>query len=391
MRIAMIAPQPYIEIRATPMENLRLTRILSNAGHTVDVITYPFGDAPDYPGVKVHRCRNAPFTSSIGIGFSLSKLILDIIMSKLAMNLVRNNKFDCIHGVEEGAFIGAFLSRRFGIPLVYDMDSEISNDIALSAVGKLPFVRKSVRAVERWAVRNSTVVITISEHMAKHVKELDSQKPVVIVPDIPLPIPAGGLNPDLAREYLPKDVSHTSKIIVYSGSFARYQGLDILIKAMKYVSKQFPSAVLLIVGGDHREIERIKQITNSDTIKYNLHFLGKKPPEQIPDLLNLADILVSPRCTGINPPAKIYTYMQADKPIVATDIPAHTSVLDGDSAVIVQADPLSLANGILWALDNSDEAYRRAEHAKELVSAITPQLRAERIKEAYEIVDRVRR
>jgi len=381
LRIAFIAPQPFVENRATPMANLRIAQILVDAGHTVDVITLPFGSDPEYPGIKVCRCRPIPFARSVGIGFSLAKLLLDVNLAFRAFALARRNKFDCIHAVEEGAFIGLLLSRLAGVPLVYDMDSVMSHEIARSALRRFPPAGWLIRAAERLAIRNAALVVTISDGMAEYIRRIDPSKDIVIVPDIPISIE--GADANRARVQMPCELIANRKIIMYAGSLANYQGLDLLVSAMAGVTAHSPEVVLVIVGGDEKGIKRLAALAKGAGVKQVL-FMGKKPPDQIPDFLSAADVLVSPRRGGLNPPAKIYTYMQSGKPVVATDIPAHTTVLGRDAAVLVEATPEGIAEGILWALAHPEEADRRAARARRIVSEVTPDLQARRVQEGYE-------
>jgi len=368
------------------MANLRLTQILADAGHTVDVITYPFGSDPDIQGVKVHRCGPVPFIRSVRIGFSGAKLLLDFSLAYAALRLARRNRFDCIHAVEEGVFIGLPLSRLVRVPIVYDMDSVMSHEIARTAFGRLPGAARFVRAAERWAIKRSALVMTISESMADYVRQIDPSKDVAVVPDIPIRLPTGGPNPEAARAQLPVECVESRKIVMYTGSFAAYQGLDLLISAMARVAARVPEAVLVIVGGDEKATKRLAGAAQSAGVMQNLVLVGKKLPGQIPDFLSAADVLISPRRGGINPPAKIYTYMQSGKPIVATDIPAHTTVLSRDAAILVEPSPDGIAEGIVWILAHSEEAARMASRAQEIVSGITPELQARRVRDGYEIL-----
>ena len=364
------------------MANLRIAQILADAGHTVDVIAFPFGSDPGYPGVNVFRCRSIPFVRSVGIGFSLAKLLLDVSLTFQALRLVRRNEFDCFHGVEEGAFIGLLLSRLAEAPLVYDMDSVMSHEIARSALGKFPPAAWLVRAAERLAIRNAALVVTISDSMAEYVRRIDPSKDVVIVPDIPISIE--GADANRARAQMPYELVANRKIIMYAGSLANYQGLDLLVSAMARVIARSPEVLLVIVGGDEKGIRRLAALAEGAGVIHDLLFMGKKPPDQIPDFLSAADVLVSPRRGGLNPPAKIYTYMQSGKPIVATDIPAHTTVLGRDAAVLVEVTPEGIAEGILWALAHPEEAARKSARARQIVSEVTPDLQARRVREGYE-------
>ena len=64
-------------------------------------------------------------------------------------------------------------------------------------------------------------------------------------------------------------------------------------------------------------------------------------------------------------PQKIYSFLKSGKPLVATNLWTHTQVLSPKNSVLVDPNPQSLAEGICFALWNS-EAQKRSRAAKEL-------------------------
>ena len=77
-------------------------------------------------------------------------------------------------------------------------------------------------------------------------------------------------------------------------------------------------------------------------------------------------MLVSPRSSGTNTPLKIYEQLASGIPLVATAIYSHTQVLTDEIAFLVQAAPEDMANGLLDAMHNTEEATKKAQHAKAL-------------------------
>ena len=59
MKILMIAPEPFFEPRGTPFSEYFRIKALSALGHTVDLVTYPFGVDKAIPGLKIFRCWRA--------------------------------------------------------------------------------------------------------------------------------------------------------------------------------------------------------------------------------------------------------------------------------------------------------------------------------------------
>lgn len=62
---------------------------------------------------------------------------------------------------------------------------------------------------------------------------------------------------------------------------------------------------------------------------------------------------------------KIYEQLASGKPLVATRIPSHTQVLDDSICFLVEPDALSLADGLVLALEDGKESSRRAAKARD--------------------------
>jgi glycosyltransferase involved in cell wall biosynthesis len=62
----------------------------------------------------------------------------------------------------------------------------------------------------------------------------------------------------------------------------------------------------------------------------------------------------------------VYSYLHAGKPIVATDINAHTQVLTPETAILVEPNKDAFARGILELLDDPQLARDLGENAHHL-------------------------
>ena len=67
MHILMIAPEPFFEPRGTPFSEFHRIRALTTLGHTVDLVTYPFGRDVEMPGLRIARCVRPPFIRRVKI------------------------------------------------------------------------------------------------------------------------------------------------------------------------------------------------------------------------------------------------------------------------------------------------------------------------------------
>jgi glycosyltransferase involved in cell wall biosynthesis len=146
--------------------------------------------------------------------------------------------------------------------------------------------------------------------------------------------------------------------VLYSGTFEAYQGLEELVAAIPLVRRRVPDATFVFVGAERTDGELAAAAPH--IASGALRVVGRQPRDEMPAFLALADVLVSPRAYGGNLPLKIFDYLAASRPIVATDIPTHRTVLSEDRAVLVAPETRALAEGIVSVLADPDRAERLA-------------------------------
>ena len=125
----MIAPQPFFEPRGTPFSEFHRIRALTDLGHTVDLVTYPFGQDVTLPGLRVFRSWRVPFLTRVKIGPSLAKIPLDALLTLTAVRRAMSDRYDAVHSHEEGGVIGVLLAAVLRVPHVYDMHSSLPQQL----------------------------------------------------------------------------------------------------------------------------------------------------------------------------------------------------------------------------------------------------------------------
>ena len=161
-------------------------------------------------------------------------------------------------------------------------------------------------------------------------------------------------------------LSSSAPLILYTGTFEAYQGLDLLFGAMSCVHALVPEARLLVAGGKPDQVERARRQVRAAGIEDVTIFAGERPPEEMPAYLLACDVLVSPRSRGTNTPLKIYQYLRSGKPIVATRLLTHTQVLSDDTAILTGTSPREFADGIIAALQDPGRAAAVGTRARAL-------------------------
>ncbi len=174
----------------------------------------------------------------------------------------------------------------------------------------------------------------------------------------------------------------SGNMAVYTGQLFGWKGVGTLVRSIEHVSRE---TVLYIVGGAAHDVERMKsEIAQARDVR--ITFIGPQPHDQMVSWLKAADVLILPN-TGTQKvslyytsPMKLFEYMAAGRPIVATKIPSIQEILNETNSVLVNPDnPQDMAHGIEWVFNNQADAYTRALQAQKDVQQYTWGERARRI------------
>jgi len=346
MKILMIAPQPFLVPRGTPISVYQRLCALTSLGHEVDLLTYHVGEDVYIPGVKIHRIPRIPWIKEVKAGPSWRKLFLDVFIVWKAIVMLSRRRYDVIHSHEEAAFFSMLLSALFRTRHLYDMHSRLPRQLENFNFGNVPPIIKLFEVLERWVLRTCDAVLTIDGDLGEYVKGVNPSVKHTRVENLPIQIefmPSAQKSVDELRE---RFGLNGRLAVVYTGNFERYQGLDLLVDSVEAVKEKHPGVVFLLVGGGPRQIENWQREVRRRHLEDWIRFVGMVPVEEIPLYVSLAEILISPRITGTSVPLKIYTYLLSGKPIVATKIPSHTQVLNDEVAILVAPTKEALAAGI---------------------------------------------
>ena len=363
MHILMIAPEPFFEPRGTPFSEFHRIRALTTLGHTVDLVTYPFGRDVELPGLTIHRCQRPPFVRHVRIGPSWTKVPLDLALALTACRLALTRRYDAVHSHEEGGTIGVVLSWALRKPHLYDMHSSLPQQVANFGHKGGSWLRTVLGWAERLMIRRSRVVIVICQDLETTVRAVDPDVPAILIENAP----GSGDRPSAgsgAAIRASLGLNATVPIVLYTGTFETYQGLDLLYQAMRVVGRARPDARLVMVGGDPAQVAAARARVEALGLGGSVMFTGQRQAEEVPAYLDAATVLVSPRSTGTNTPLKIYQYLRSGRAIVATRLRTHTQVLDDETAILAEPTPEAFGEAIVGAINDPARAEAIGRHAR---------------------------
>jgi glycosyltransferase involved in cell wall biosynthesis len=384
MRVLVVAPQPFYQERGTPMAVRLVVETLCAQGHEVDLLAYHEGEDIAVAGLRIFRARRPWGVRHVPIGISLAKLQCDVALCVELGRLLKSNRYDVVHAVEESVFPAALLKARYGYKLVYDMDSSLVDQL----VDKWRFMRplrRLLAGIERFAVRRADRALAVCEDLGQKIRPWIGAERVTVLPDVPM----GEEPPDVEAYGTSKQLrAHGSLTAMYVGNLENYQGIDLMLEG--FAACGVAGLALVVIGGLAEHIARYRERAQRLGVGERVQFLGPRPVAKLRTYLAEADILLSPRTLGGNTPMKVYSYMQAGKAILATDIRSHTQVLDPECAVLARPDPRSFA-AALSALANDPLLRARLGHAahEKVEREFSLPVFRQRLKLAYEHLDGV--
>jgi glycosyltransferase involved in cell wall biosynthesis len=176
--------------------------------------------------------------------------------------------------------------------------------------------------------------------------------------------------------------------VAYAGHLYPWKGVDLAIEAVAALSDTRG----LIVGGHAQEpdLARVKALAEQLFCSARVTFTGMVPPAEVASRLREADVLVLPNPSSaisreFTSPLKLFEYMAAGRPIVASDLPSLREVLtDGRNALLVEPGSAhALTAGIRRIKDDAALGERLAGQALEDVRNYTWARRAERLEALF--------
>ena len=362
LKILVLAPHPFFVNRGTPIDVLLVLRALSTRNDVdVDCIVYPEGKDINLAHINIFRLPLLKYIKGTRPGFSLNKILLDIVMFFYAWKKMHTSRYDLIHAGEESVFIAMVLKFFYKVPYIYDLDSSIAQQM-VEKHSYLRFVAPIMNWAESKAIKGAVATAPVCNALADLCRKNGAAK-IVTLHDI-----SQLENPDLPKTgTLLKEINCDGLVLLYCGNLEEYQGVGLLIESFSYVVEHDQNIQLVIIGGIPEDISRYKQMSQELGIEKKVHFLGPRPFDQLEKYLAEADILTAPRIRGVNTPMKIFPYMHSGKPVLLTKLPTHTQIVTDNEAYLAQAKPKQFARGILELSGNADLRIKLGQNGRDFV------------------------
>jgi glycosyltransferase involved in cell wall biosynthesis len=361
-RVLFISPQPFFEWRGSSIRVKFNVLALTDLGYEVDLLTLPIGENVDPGRCRIIRTWNVFGSTRISIGPSLLKLWFDFLLLIHATWLVLRNRYSVLHGTEETGFLCYLLTFICRANCIYEKHSDPES------YGGNIFKRTVLsiyKLAEKITIRNSTLVICTGPGLKEQAEMVTGATQIDVIPDVPSSI-VEPCEQDIVDKRAELMDNEEQVLVTYVGSFAEYQGVEIIFDAIPAVAGTTHRAKFIIIGGSQAEIDHYSQQLARHGKGIQIEFLGKINPDELPAYLAASDILLAPRKSGINSPLKLLDYFKAGGAIVATDTVANQRLLDQSNAVLCEFNTAAFSEAIIKLVDDVETRKSLGERGYQL-------------------------
>jgi len=158
--------------------------------------------------------------------------------------------------------------------------------------------------------------------------------------------------------------------VVYVGGLSVIRGVFEMVKAMSYLPAHLEAQ--LVLAGVFMSPELQDEVSTLRGWE-KVRFLGWQTWPQVTTLLNKARaglVVLHPRPNYLDAyPVKMFEYMAAGVPVVASDFPLWRQIIEetGSGLIVDPLDPQAIAETIAWLLEHPQEAAAMGERGRHAV------------------------
>jgi len=333
-RVLMVAPTPFFSDRGCHIRIYEEAKHLSRLDVEIKLLTYNLGE--DLPEVNIIRAKSWLRYKRIEAGPSWRKIFLDISLLRRLRELIEEFKPVLIHShLHEGAFL-SLQAVKDSIPVLLDYQGSLFSELKThSRWFSFPLIKQMTRAVEKNINKRVRAILLNSQSLFRELGEV-KEKVKWVGDGVDLErfypqAPPGDLKPKLGLKNEP--------ILVYLGLLTPYQGIDLLLEALKILSRRGREFKALIMGYPEYKYRRRAEKMG---LKNQVLFTGRMDYFQAPKYLALGKIALAPKISQTESNGKILNYLAMGLPVVcfdrevnrelAGDFAEYVSFVEGDEA-----------------------------------------------------------
>lgn len=353
----------------------RIAKAFARRGHQVTILTSRFNN-----GLAAEEMDDGVRVIRAPVLMRLSKGVIMPTFGRLASKLVKESDVIQLHLPQFDAAGVAFRGRIQKKPTIitYHCDLELPSGLFNRAANL------AVLTMNELAAKFTHRIVTYTEDYAAHSKYTNRymRKVRVIPPPVVLPAVSGEAINEFHTTHNPQN---QQPVIGMAARFATEKGVEVLLRAMPVVLREYPNALFQFVGpylniiGEESYFQRFEKELKEYEQRGNWKFLGSMSPVQMTAFYANLDLLVVPSLNSTESfgLVQIEAMMNGVR-CITSDLPGVRQPVKRHQmgAIFPVGDAGELARRIIHALQHPGEL----EAANTDFSAYVP----DRVAEAYE-------
>lgn len=358
-RILTIAPTSFFSDYGAHVRILEEMRHLQRRGHSILLCTYHIGN--NVPGIPTRRSLDVPWKQGVMVGSSRHKLYFDVALAATVQRAAHAFKPHLVHAhLHEGALLGWTVRQLRGVPLVFDYQGSLTAEMLDHSFLRpnSPFMRP-LKWLEGRIDFAADAVITSSHNAEGALRAFtgdysDRIGTVADAVNVATFSPPSTVLEHTASVALKHSlgIQDGSRVVVYLGLLAPYQGTDLLLEAAAIMKREWGMSNLHFLVMGFPGVDSYRAQADRLGLNGTVSFPGRIPYADAPRYLALGDVAVAPKLSATEGAGKIGNYMAMALPVVTFDTPVSREYLGALGVYAERGNSRSLAERLRQVLDD---------------------------------------
>ena len=376
MNISYITHTDIPSKRANSLQSMKMCQALAQNGHDVLLIARQGAKKNDFTNIASFYDLATSFPTKLltpyhpPLGNRMSNFVARYQFLWQAAQAVKEQKPDVIF--TRFLPIAAWATRQ-GIPTIWEAHAIDGNQTEQTLLRVMSVGKQSKRVV--------AITEALKRDLTDTYPKSFEQLEMIVAPDgVDLPAFSNLPSKTAARQKF--GLPESEVVAGFVGQFYPGKGADFILQ----IAETAPDICFLLVGGAPKDQARLQQIIRQKKLS-NIQLRDFVPQEDVPSYLRACDALLLPLQPKVlilgkkdiarwTSPLKMFEYMAAERPILATDMPILKEVLDEDNSLLCPVEPPAWANSLRQCRQNQALGQRLAAQAAQDVKQYSWQNRA---------------